>query len=58
MWWSDERIRLYEKGASASTFHKDLTKLIMANLDEGDTIVELGCGLGYITHELLFNGFD
>ena len=55
MWWSDERIRLYEKAASASTFHKDLTKLIMAHLDEGDTIVALGCGLGYITHELSSN---
>ena len=58
MWWSDERIRLYEKAASASTFHKDLTKLIMAHLDKEDAIVELGCGLGYITHELSSNGFE
>ncbi len=58
MWWSDERIRLYEKAASASSFHKDLTDLIVNELTEGESVVELGCGLGYITNELTDRGYD
>ncbi len=58
MWWSDEKIRLYEKAASASSFHKELTALIVSHLEKGESIVELGCGLGYITNELTLNGYE
>ncbi|MGN0906349.1 MAG: class I SAM-dependent methyltransferase [Bullifex sp.] len=58
MWWSDEKIRLYEKAASASSFHKDLASIIITHLEKGESIVELGCGLGYITNELYTRGFD
>ena len=58
MWWSDDKIRLYEIAASASCFHDELASLISQHLNKNETIYELGCGLGYITSRLNDKGYN
>ena len=58
MWWSDNKIMFYERAANASSFHNDLALLISNYLDINESIIELGCGLGYITSKLKDKGFN
>ena len=46
MWWTPDRIKWYERAAERCTFHRDLVKVIERHLNEGESILELGCGLG------------
>ena len=58
MWWSDNKIMFYERAANNSSFHDELTSLICKHLDISQSIIELGCGLGYITSKLYDKGFN
>ena len=58
MWWSDNKIMFYERAANNSLFHDELTSLIIKHLNINENIIELGCGLGYITSKLYDKGFD
>ena len=57
MWWDEERIRWYRKAAEGSGFHRDLATAIEKHLDKNDRILELGCGLGYVSQILAEDGY-
>ncbi len=46
MWWTPERIRWYERASERCTFHRNLVSIIEKHLIAGESILELGCGLG------------
>ena len=56
-WWNENRIKWYERASKCSDFHKKLTKAIESMISKDDTILELGCGLGYCTELLYKDGF-
>ena len=47
MWWTPDRIRWYERASERCTFHRDLVSVIEKHLIPGESILELGCGLGH-----------
>ncbi|MEF9969197.1 MAG: class I SAM-dependent methyltransferase [Ruthenibacterium sp.] len=51
-YWTEESIRWYREAAQASHFHRDLAKMLCAEIDENETVCDLGCGLGYLSAEL------
>lgn len=58
MWWSDDKIRWYFEASQESSFHQELTNLLIPYVQKEDEIVELGCGLGYITNKLNHLGYS
>lgn len=50
--WSDDRLRWYQDAASQSDFHQKLATFIRPYLKPSDTVLDLGCGLGYLMDEL------
>lgn len=58
MWWNEDRIRWYKAAVSYSNFPKLLASEIAQSLNKNEKIIELGCGLGYISEELYKMGFD
>lgn len=58
MWWTEERIRLFEVAADNSTFHSELKDLLLPYISKSDSIIELGCGLGYIVNLLTNDGYN
>ena len=58
MWWTDERIRLFKVAADNSTFHSELKNLLLPYISKSDSIIELGCGLGYIVNFLTKDGYN
>ena len=58
MWWSNEMIKYYQRAASISSFHKELATLIESLISKDESIVELGCGLGYLSAELARRGYN
>ena len=56
-WWDEERIRWYDAAASYSSFHRALTDDIERLIDKNDRILELGCGLGYVSELLCADGY-
>lgn len=57
-WWNEKKAGMYLRAASMNCFHSSLASLIQPYLEKGMSIVELGCGLGILTHELSSRGFD
>ncbi len=56
-WWSTQTIAWYVRAARNSDFHERLAKRIALNLNPDQSILEVGCGLGYITKELSSMGY-
>ena len=57
MWWDDERIRWYREAAAETRFHRSLADEIEKHIGKDETILELGCGLGYVAGLLHGDGF-
>ena len=57
MWWDEERIIWYKRAAEKTEFHCLLASEIEKYLNPDDTVLELGCGLGYISEILAQDGF-
>ena len=57
MWWDDERIGWYREAAAASRFHRLLADEIGKHAGKDESILELGCGLGYVAELLHSDGF-
>lgn len=49
MWWTPERIKWYERASARCDFHIRLAEKIESHLTPGESILELGCGLGYVS---------
>ncbi len=57
-WWTDERIRWYERASASTDFHSLLADEIASELDRDKPLLEIGCGLGYVSALLYQKGFD
>ncbi len=57
MWWDRERIDWYMRAASRTDFHRHLATAIENHLGKDERILELGCGLGYISRILADDGY-
>ncbi len=49
MWWTPDRIKWYERASERCDFHQRLSEKIEKHLTPGESILELGCGLGYVS---------
>lgn len=47
MWWTPDRIKWYERASERCDFHERLVERIESYLTPGESILELGCGLGH-----------
>lgn len=57
-WWNEEKIRFYSRAAKEGNFHSFLASIIKRHVKEKETIAELGCGLGFLAHELGAVAYD
>ena len=57
-WWTDESILWYERASKASDYHRRLTDEIERHIRENESVLELGCGLGYEAELLSGDGYD
>ena len=57
-WWTDESILWYERASKASDYHRRLTDEIERHIRENESVLELGCGLGYEAELLSDDGYD
>ena len=57
-WWTDESILWYERASKASDYHRRLTEEIERHISKNESIIELGCGLGYEAELLSDDGYD
>lgn len=53
--WNEENIKWFSKAAKESDFHKNLKGCIKKYFTKEDTILSLGCGLGFLENELSEN---
>jgi len=58
IWWSDNKIDWYERAASFTDFHKRLAYKLSLIIPKNSSIIEIGCGLGYLAYELFSLGYD
>ena len=56
-WWDEERIRWYDAAASYSSFHRALADDIEKLIGKRESVLELGCGLGYVAEILCRDGY-
>ncbi len=57
MWWNDKKIRWYEYASSETSFHRQLASVIEKYIGRNESILELGCGLGYVSALLAEDGY-
>ncbi len=57
MWWDNERIRWYRDASSSTVFHRLLANEIERHVNKNESILELGCGLGYVAEILARDGY-
>ena len=56
-WWNERKIEWYERASSLSDFHTLLSKEIESLVDKDESIIEFGCGLGYVAEKLTTDGY-
>ena len=56
-WWSDRSIEWFSRASAESSFHRELSALIMKHLDPSFSVLEAGCGLGYEAQLLAKAGY-
>ncbi len=56
-WWNASRVMFYSRAAEHCDFHRRLCDMLVPFFEGYDDIVELGCGLGYMTEELCRRGY-
>ena len=50
--WEEQTVRWFMSASGYTGFHKALAQLILPHLEQGDTLCDLGCGLGRLDLEL------
>lgn len=57
-WWTTQKIDWYVRASMCSDFHKRLAREIAGMIPQEKSVLEVGCGLGYITSQLSQMGYD
>ena len=57
-WWTPQKIDWYVRASKCSDFHEKLACEIAERIPKDKSILEVGCGLGYITAQLAKMGYD
>lgn len=57
-WWTTQKIDWYVRASMCSDFHKRLAREIAGMIPQEKSVMEVGCGLGYITAQLAKMGYD
>lgn len=57
-WWTPQKIDWYVRASKCSDFHEKLACEIAGMVPREKSILEVGCGLGYITAQLAKMGYD
>ncbi len=57
-WWTTQKIDWYVRASMCSDFHKRLAHEIAGMIPQEKSVMEVGCGLGYITSQLSQMGYD
>lgn len=57
-WWTPQKLEWYERAAQCSDFHERLAAEVASLIPRGKSILEVGCGLGYMTRALASMGYD
>ncbi len=57
-WWTTQKIDWYVRASMCSDFHKRLAHEIAGMIPQEKSVLEVGCGLGYITSQLSQMGYD
>lgn len=57
-WWTAQKLEWYERAAQCSDFHERLSAEIASLIPTDKSILEVGCGLGYMTKALASMGYD
>lgn len=57
-WWTSQKIAWYVRASQCSDFHERLACEIANLIPKDKSILEVGCGLGYITEALNRKGYD
>lgn len=57
-WWTTQKIDWYVRASMCSDFHKRLAREIAGMIPQEKSVMEVGCGLGYITSQLFQMGYD
>lgn len=57
-WWTTQKIDWYMRASMCSDFHKRLAREIAGMIPQEKSVIEVGCGLGYITSQLSQMGYD
>lgn len=57
-WWTPQKIDWYVRASMCSDFHKRLAREIAGMIPQEKSVMEVGCGLGYITSQLAKMGYD
>ena len=57
-WWTTQKIDWYVRASMCSDFHKRLAREIAGMIPQEKSVMEVGCGLGYISSQLSQMGYD
>lgn len=57
-WWTPQRMDWYIRASQCSEFHERLACEVARLVPNGKTILEVGCGLGYMTRALSKKGYS
>lgn len=57
-WWTPQKIDWYVRASKCSDFHEKLACEIAGMVPREKSVLEVGCGLGYITDRLAKMGYD
>lgn len=57
-WWTTQKIDWYVRASMCSDFHNRLAHEIAGMIPQEKSVMEVGCGLGYITSQLSQMGYD
>ena len=57
-WWTPQKIDWYVRASKCSDFHERLACEIAGIVPHEKSVLEVGCGLGYITDRLAKMGYD
>ena len=57
-WWTDQSIEWFERASSSCDYHRRLVNSIERYISKEESILEIGCGLGYEAELLSDDGFS
>ena len=57
-WWTEESIEWFIRASRDSDYHRRLTDELERHIRKDESVLELGCGLGYEAELLFGDGYD